>query len=384
MRIKREDMVITHPENYDKLRERPELQGILENMPEGLSKIEKAYYVYIELGKIMKEDPNFVYSVGAGRRERYEDKVNDEYFGICKSISELYVVMLSDERVGVEAESVKANLNSDLTHVDTILKIDGKIYLANLISDLSRIQTSRRVNSFCEDISRNPNSRGYIQRLENLYGQEISSLSRREIEQLDVKIGYSFTTPRMREAGERGVYTEDTLRILRRDFENSELVRAHVLPKDEEGNPIDVAPDEVLKYKLDYVFEHINMLTDFKGRGGYLETIRYYMKVAEKVLSPEESRRLQAYAVVENGDMSDIQSIIQLKMAPIAEDAPRNIYYRFLKETQKYEEMSPEQAKEFLDRLRDKEKRDWKIIGVFDRAKEINVGEIENSSQRIT
>ena len=250
MKINREEMVITHPENYDKLRERSELQGILENIPEGLSKMEKAYYVYIELGKIMKEDPKFVYSVGAERRARYEDKVSDEYFGICKSISELYVAMLADERVGVEAESVKTNLNSELTHVDTVLKIDGKIYLANLISDLSRIQTSRRVNSFGEDISRNPNSGEYIQRLENLYGQEISSLSRSEREQLDVKIGYSFATPRMREAGERGFYTEDTLRILRRDFENPELVRAHVLPKDEEGNPIDVAPDEILKYKL--------------------------------------------------------------------------------------------------------------------------------------
>jgi len=377
MRIKREDMVIVNPENYSELRERPELKRILENIPDGLSKIEKAYYVYIELGKIMKEDPNFVYSVGMARRSHYNDKINDEYFGICKSISELYVAMLSDERVGVEAESVKVDLDSELTHVDTILKIDGRIYLANLISDLSRIKTSRRVNSFGEDLTRNPKAKEYLQRLESLYGQEISSLSTQEREKLDVKMGYSFTSQRMRDAKERGVYTEDTLEILRRDFENKEHIREYLLPKDADGNPIDVEPEEILKYKLDFIFEHIGDLTNFKGRGGYLEIIRYYMKVAEKVLSPEEKWRIQAYAVVENGDISNIQSIIQLKMSASGERTPKYIYYRFSKGIQKYDEMTLEQAKDFLNGLREKKKGKLKIIGVFDRPGEIDDGEIE-------
>lgn len=362
-------MIITESEKYEDLIETPKFQQILENIPQGATKIEKAYYVYLELGKILNESPHYVYAVSENKRKRYNDKITDDGYGICKSISELYVAMLKDERVGVEAESVRADLGSDITHVDTILKIDCKIYYSNLISDLSRIKTTRRVNSFCQDLDKHPIHSDYRERLEAFYGQKISSLTREEIEQMDKKFGYSFSTPRMRETNERGFYTEDTLAILRRDFDNPELVRKHVLPKDNDENPIDVKPEEILKYKLDYIFEHINALTDFKGQGGYLETIRYYMKVAEKLLTRGEASRLKAFAVVENGNMENIRSIIKVNMALNPGEPPRNVYYRFSKENKKYEEMTLEQTKEMFEGL---ENRKLKIIGVFDRGRNVD------------
>ena len=37
----------------------------------------------------------------------YNDKIDSEYYGICKSISELYVSILRDKRIGISADLVK-------------------------------------------------------------------------------------------------------------------------------------------------------------------------------------------------------------------------------------------------------------------------------------
>lgn len=115
--------------------------------------MKKAYYIYLELGKRLNENPEFVFNNREYKEEHYNDPTNEKYEGVCKSISELYVKILTDKRIGIEAETVKKNAESSLSHVDTILKIEGKTYIANLIADLSRIKTSRRTNWFCFDLS---------------------------------------------------------------------------------------------------------------------------------------------------------------------------------------------------------------------------------------
>lgn len=116
-----------------------------------------------------------------------------------------------------------------------ILNINGNNYIVNLISDLSRIKTSRRVNSFCFDLSRpvknliiREDNEAYLERLEHCYGK-IDSLTRNDIEQLDKKLGYSFFVPQFSKDNERGFYTEDTIELLRKDMNNPELFREYVL-----------------------------------------------------------------------------------------------------------------------------------------------------------
>ena len=57
----------------------------------------------------------------------------------------------------------------------------------------------------------------------------------------------------------------------------------------------DGSAEELLKYKLDYIFENINKLTDYKVTMNYLENIKYYLYVAKNILSPEECSRIQSY-----------------------------------------------------------------------------------------
>ena len=151
---KQNDLLLNAPQNlYNDLIKSEKIDSIINNMSQNLSQIEQAYYIYLELGKIISESNFFVFADTQEKIEHYDDKINDEYFGICKSISELYVNILKDKRINIDADLVKKHSQSAISHVDTILKIDGKNYIVNLISDLSRIKTSRRVNSFCFDWS---------------------------------------------------------------------------------------------------------------------------------------------------------------------------------------------------------------------------------------
>ena len=372
---KQNQLLLNSPKDlYTNLINSSEIDNIINNMPQNLSQIEKAYYIYLELGKIVSESPQFVFTNREGKERHYNDVIDSEYYGICKSISELYVSILRDKRIGISADLVKKYPESPITHIDTILKIDGKNYITNLISDLSRIKTSRRVNSFCFDLSRPVNdpilkeeNDSYLKRLELYYGK-IDSLTRRDIEKLDKKLGYSFFIPKISKEDERGFYTEDTIELLRKDMNNPESFKEYVL------HNRDVPKEELLKYKLDYIFENINKLTDYKGTMNYLENIRYYLYVAKNILSPEEGSRIQAYVATTGNDLSRIISILKVKPLKESDDKKNNIYYLYSAKDKKYVGKTPEEMKQFIDSI---DKNSFHIIGTFDRFNPKETDELE-------
>ena len=372
---KQNQLLLDSPKNlYTNLINSTEIDTIINNMPQNISQIEKAYYIYLELGKIVSESPQFVFTNREGKERHYNDVIDSKYYGICKSISELYVSILRDKRIGISADLVKKYPESPITHIDTILKIDGKNYITNLISDLSRIKTSRRVNSFCFDLSRPVNdpilkeeNESYLKRLELYYGK-IDSLTRQDIEQLDKKLGYSFFIPKISKEDERGLYTEDTIELLKKDMNNPELFKKYVLHNK------DVSEEELLKYKLDYIFENINKLTDYKGTMNYLENIRYYLYVAKNILSPEEGSRIQAYVATTGNDLSRIISILKVKPLKESDDKKNNIYYLYSAKDKKYVGKTPEEMKQFIDSI---DKNSFHIIGTFDRFNPKETDELE-------
>lgn len=372
---KQNQLLLNSPKDlYTNLINSSEIDNIINNMPQNLSQIEKAYYIYLELGKIVSESPQFVFTNREGKERHYNDVIDSEYYGICKSISELYVSILRDKRIGISADLVKKYPESTITHIDTILKIDGKNYITNLISDLSRIKTSRRVNSFCFDLGRPVNdlrlkedNESYLKRLELYYGK-IDSLTRRDIEKLDKKLGYSFFIPKISKEDERGFYTEDTIELLRKDMNNPESFKEYVL------HNRDVPKEELLKYKLDYIFENINKLTDYKGTMNYLENIRYYLYVAKNILSPEEGSRIQAYVATTGNDLSRIISILKVKPLKESDDKKNNIYYLYSAKDKKYVGKTPEEMKQFIDSI---DKNSFHIIGTFDRFNPKETDELE-------
>ena len=372
---KRNQLLIDMPKNlYTSLINNHQINSIINNMPQNLSQIEKAYYIYLELGKIVSESPNFVFTDRNGKESHYDDVIGNEYYGICKSISELYISILEDKRIGISADLVKKYPESPITHVDTILKINEKNYIVNLISDLSRIKTSRRVNSFCFDLRKPENDpiirekcKSYLKRLEQYYGK-IDSLTRKDIERLDKKLGYSFFVPQFSEDNKRGIYTEDTIELLKKDMSDPELFKEYVLHNTE------VPKEEILKYKLDYIFENINKLADYNSNMNYLENIRYYLYVAKKILSPEEGSRIQAYVATVENDLSNIISILKVKPLNKSDDKNNNIYYLYSNRDKKYIGKTPEEMKQFIDSV---DTDSLHIIGTFDRFNPRKIDELE-------
>ncbi len=349
------------------------IENIINNMPQGLSKIEKAYYIYLELGKRLNENPEFVFNNREYKEEHYNDPTNEKYEGVCKSISELYVKILTDKRIGIEAETVKKNAESSLSHVDTILKIEGKTYISNLIADLSRIKTSRRTNWFCFDLSSPTGKRAldidradYLHRLEQKYGK-IDSLSREEAENLDKKFGYSFFIPKIQESNERGIYTEDTIQRLKEELDNPELFKKYVL------HDKDVAKKDYLKYKMDFIFENIHSITEYNSNPRYLENIRYYIYVINKLFSKEERDRITAYAATVNNDFSNIISIIKVKGMD-TDDSKENFYYVYSNSDKKYVRKEAKEVKEYINGFN---KDSLKIIGTFDKYSPRDINELE-------
>ena len=245
---KKRDILMLDEAKYKDLVASDKIESIITNMPSDLSDLEKAYYVYIELGKVVSENPDFVFSDRSYKIENYNDAMDEKFYGICKSISELYVSVLKDERIGIDAELVKKNPESPISHIDTILKIDGKCYVANLISDLSKIKSSRRIDSFGSGRERFTNNSKaleefteYAERLEKRFGK-LSTLTRGQREQMDMKLGYSYLPQNSKDSSNellsKGLYTEDVIELLRKDMQNPESFKKYVLqdknvPKEE-------------------------------------------------------------------------------------------------------------------------------------------------------
>ena len=343
-------------------------EDIINSIPENLEEIEKAYYIYIELGKVLNENPINAFGTYKEREKLSDKKIEDELHGNCKAIAQLYVNILNDKRVGIKADLIAMRKKRG-SHVDAILHIDGKQYITNLISDLSRIKTAKRVNSFCFDLKRNQNimyrsNPWYEKRIEKYY-KNFSFLTRQEVEQLDKKLGYSYSPKTEEKSTKRGLYTEDVFDRIGEELNDPINFEKYIL----KGKK-DVKLEEVLKYKLEFFFENMHKFSTYNGDMRYLENIRYYFHTLKRFFTPNEAKRVNLYACVVNNDLSNIYSIIKLKTK--IEENEQNTYYFYDKKEQRYKEVEKEKLKAFVDKS-----KDFRIIGEIDQINYLDKEELE-------
>lgn len=128
----------------------PQYKSIIDSIPLNLSNLEKAYYVYNKLGRILYENNNLVYN-HIENVYMYYGLIRPGGVGNCRQMSELYISMLTYKNiiegyylirkpVGVE--------DIDLRHIDAILLIDGKKYMTNIIRDTVNIRAGIRNMKF--------------------------------------------------------------------------------------------------------------------------------------------------------------------------------------------------------------------------------------------
>lgn len=324
--IKNKLIVSGHTDYTDKVVALKE--KIISSMPKELTHLEKSYYVYRELGKELSEHPANVFDIFNSKYLSLEP-IKDDFQGNCKAIASLYVDILKDNRVGVDADLtiIQPTLGS---HVDAVLKIDNKQYMTNLIADLSRIQTGQRTSYFGFDLEKNNNpmyTNLYKKRIKKCY-KDMETIPRSTLDKLDKKFNYSCYSRSDKESETPGIYTEDVFQKLQEELQDPDTFKKYVLKGKD-----DVPEEDFLKHKLEFFFENMEKFSTYPGKNpNYLENIRYYVyQSLKRFFTSEESKRLNIYAVSPSfSDFSNIDSIIRLRTPK--GDKVKSDYYIYVKD----------------------------------------------------
>lgn len=162
------------------------IEEIIQNMPENLTQLEKARYIYIELGKQRRFDTRYYYGNASARRRVFKEIQSDisnphtlrnKRTIICITLSEIYRSALKE--VGIDCEIVRNGIFGD-KHVLPIVNLNDEIrgrlrIRADLQQDLESIQAGMSTVEF-----------GNINALEKDY----DIIEEDELKKIDKKIGY--------------------------------------------------------------------------------------------------------------------------------------------------------------------------------------------------
>lgn len=151
---------------------------ILIDMPNGLTQIEKARYIYIHLGKYFSYDEKYITTESEEEKKQIFDRniedIKDDKV-VCTSLSRIYEDMLN--RVGIKSKTVLIP-GERLGHAITELEIDEKKYFTDLTHDLMNIKTGLKTKEFMAG------------KMED--NHEYTTLSESELQSIDNKIGYTY------------------------------------------------------------------------------------------------------------------------------------------------------------------------------------------------
>lgn len=159
---------------------------IIQSMPENLTQLEKARYIYIELGKQRRFDTRYYYGNTGIRKKIYEQaqasrlkpySIRNKRTIICITLSEIYKSALN--QIGIDCEIVPNGIFGD-KHVIPIVTLNdekrGKLRIrADLQQDLEEIQTGMSTVEF-----------GTV----NRYEREYDVINENDLKKIDQKIGY--------------------------------------------------------------------------------------------------------------------------------------------------------------------------------------------------
>ena len=210
-----------------------------------LSEFEKIRYLYIELGKLLSFDINYV-SVHDRKsediywREVDFDNIDGNEF-ICRQISDMYGEIL--KRVDVDATPTWQPMLGDdddfdptFRHKYVIVKLqDGRKFIADLVYDMPFIQKGYGTMFFGTTID------------EELL-PDVEKLESIEIENADKKIGYSFPKDLNKTAY---TYTDNFIQMLKADMQNEDNLRDYVAYNFSEEEAKNLKKNSLIKYKFD-------------------------------------------------------------------------------------------------------------------------------------
>ena len=150
---------------------------LIKQIPDNLDDIEKARYVYLNLGKLLSYDEKYWYGNSEIKNRIYKKSMcttprfseiqpNKKKKAICVSISKLYSSVLN--KVGINAGQ-----QHEIDHTFTYMFANNKLYYADLNNDLKFIQLNLPTRYF--------------------FVKGANFLSKDILQSIDEKLGYTYT-----------------------------------------------------------------------------------------------------------------------------------------------------------------------------------------------
>ena len=266
---------------------------LLKDIPEGLTDLEKARWLYLKLGKTITYDMNVFYLRDEVLGDVYNQKVNINSYEsthlICKSISEIYIDLLKE--LSIKSKLVEVSHEYQFNHVGTRIELENDLIIfTDLTLDLYRIQTGMRTLNFAYTSP----------------GDDYDILSRRELREIDNKLGYTF----------RGVYLDDFIDFVSGELTNKEKVQRYLL----DGKDIsEFDTSEIVSRKINFLLKHV-----LPSNLGYVESRNLLLDVLGRCLTNEEKNIVKQYDLLKDkkdGTTVDFANCIKI------DDGKNNIFY---------------------------------------------------------
>ena len=282
--------------------------------------IEKARYIYLEIGKLFKYNMYFYNILDRRFKEDiYTETIpieniddNKKISVVCKQMCEILSGTLN--LVGLNSEIAGYNLVS-MEHTDVILKINGKRYILDLSKDIYRIQKGFKTKGFAAAKTRK----------KQLPDEpEYDTMDEQKIAEIDNKLGYTYN----------GMYMEDAIEMLKKEFQDEEDFKKYIIENEDNVSESDLTKKEIIKYKFKYIFENIRNNISEKDKMGTNEIKHYFYKIIKELLS-DEDLEFDFYDIRYNNFETSV--IFHLKL----ED--EDIYYFYEDSDRKFEPKTKEQ-----------------------------------------
>ena len=302
------------------------IEKIIKDMPENLSDLEKAKYLYMEIGKVLSYNLEFKYC----QDYRFQEDIYGEEISIEdieKGDYQNKIIIVCSQAGKIIQEALeRVNIKSHLfgyeprecSHIDVVANIDGKNYCLDIALDLANIQKGFQTTGFA---------------LKNkLYdGTKCDTLKKEEIKQIDEKLGYC----------KDGMYMDDVINMIKKEINDSENIHEFMRKENPELNNVKITKDMILKYKIDFIYKYMKNNIEEENKMNIYEVKSYYRNIFRSILTPEEIIKNNNYDFYYNEDG-------KIKNSSIAEYDFENelIYYIYDDKKRGYEKISNDELKE--------------------------------------
>lgn len=283
------------------------IDHIIKNVPEKLTDLEKAYYIYVKF-----EEAFIVFPVTRlfprGHPIKiavYNDCVNENLEAVCRGFCLLYQYVL--DIWGVEVECIRRDPENDSSHIDSIIKTkDGKIYFMkpdNVYVGKIRLKEKGGFGATKNCINVKKDS--YAEYIEKYYNKQLSVVSADELKEMDQKLKFIVN----------GLYAEDMIGQLKIDLTNKF------------GRNMNAVQE-----KLEYlVYNNLDKFFTVRGKLGYYERTKIYVEMVENIFDCEEKKRIKMYDLFYGSIKKEkFISVIKFKKDR------RDIYYIFSEKRNQY------------------------------------------------